>query len=247
MKVSHIAPPKMLDTIRKRSYHLAVAQRLAENPMYLFWFKNAHLRGDYIIVDNGAVEVALSKEVEPISFQEVLDIATNVGADEVVMPDVYRDASKTLRHTHAALSLVPTRHRMIVPQGNSIHEWINCLETMYQWGCRSIGIPKHAERFEGGRHMLCWMIEKQGYHRIVDVHLLGVWDNPKEEILPIAKRFPWVRGVDTGVAYAYAQHDRSLTNYAGKHLGLDWAKPVNERMALHNMEILEMWAHAQAT
>jgi hypothetical protein len=243
MKVAHIAPPSMLWTLRNRSYHLVVAQRLLE-PKYLWHWKAARKRGDFIIVDNGAVEVAYSKELEPISFEKVLELASAIKADEVVMPDVFRDMDKTLSHTQAALPHVPIRHRMFVPQGDSIDGWKNCMSTMYQWGARSIGIPKHMERFNGGRYYLCKWIEQMSYHNVMDFHLLGVWDSPEAEVKPIAKDFPWVRGIDTGVAYAYAQHNRALTNYAGEHIGLDWNAQVNDRHAEYNMETLERWAHA---
>lgn len=245
MKVAHIAPPSMLWTLRNRSYHLVVAHRLRE-PAYLWHWKAARRRGDFIIVDNGAVEVALSKELEPIEFKEVLQLANAVGADEVCMPDVFKDCGGTLKHTQAALPLVPIRRRMFVPQGDNQDEWRQCMSTMYQWGCRSIGIPKHMERFEGGRWVLCRWIQEMNYHTVIDFHLLGVWDNPETEIAPIAVDFPWVRGIDTGIAYAYAQENRSLRQYAGHHVGLKWDEPVSDRHAEHNMETLERWANAQS-
>ncbi len=129
---------------------------------------------------------------------------------------------------------------------------MECLDFMARhWACRSFGIPKHMERgryekWNKGRESLCLYIEDEGYHKDFDFHLLGVWDDPKAEILPIATHYPWVRGIDTGVAFAYAQRKLPLhlDEYVGEHVALDWDAAYDFDCANYNMMLLEKWAHA---
>jgi hypothetical protein len=107
-------------------------------------------------------------------------------------------------------------------------------------GIRSVGIPKHMERF--GRVEVLDEVVKVGWHREHDFHLLGVWDDPMTEIRDAVCFHPWVRGIDTGIAVAYAQQGQTVNHYAGKHVGLDWEAKFDDRAAQHNIMILEDWA-----
>lgn len=262
MKVAHIAPPHGTNWIRDKSYHLVVAPRLSQDYAYVSFWKQRHLRGDFIIIDNGEVEFALSDEIkERMPFEQIILLADEIGADEICMPDVFYDGVATIQRTSKWLPYVPIRRRMLIPQGNSLNEWMECAKVMFKWGCRSMGIPKHMERFRGvvfptrdvedpkfdgtlgGRYWLCLRIEELGWHKIIDFHLLGVWDNAKTEIQPIARDFPWVRGIDTGIAFAYAQRGMHIHKYAGIHVGLEWDKKFNDRIVEFNIQELEKWAH----
>jgi hypothetical protein len=241
MKVAHIAPPHGVNWISDKSYHFTVAPMLAGELSYQEFYKLQHERGAFVIVDNGEAEYALSQEISARpDFEEVVKVANVIKADEICMPDVMYDARETKRRVVEYIELVEPRRRMMVPQGNDIQEWMDCCEFLLDFGCRSIGIPKHMERF--GRHLLCQAIESRGWQKYWDFHLLGVWNNAREELMRLVE-FPWIRGIDTGIAFAYAQRDMRLERYAGVHVGLTWdGISMPDRVVEANMQVLEAWA-----
>ena len=247
MKVAHIVPTQWLWLTTRSGYHLVLAHKLLQDVQYRLFYQTRHEAGDYIIVDNGEVEFAYSGELaERLSFADVVRAAEMVGADEVCMPDYFMGAEETLDlQTPEVMALVAPRHRMVIPQGDNLDEWQDCCcKLASRLIPKSIGVPKHMQRF--GRDKCLESIEAMGFHRTSDVHLLGVWDDPREEIVSIVRRFPWVRGIDTGVAVAYAQHDLRIQDYPGEHVGMDWdAGKLNDRLAEHNMAKLEDWANAR--
>lgn len=247
MKFAHIAPPRYVRLLDNRGYHLIVANRVLEDQEYANFWRMMGRRGHFIIVDNGEVEVNLSKECEPISFETVVKVAEYVHASEICLPDVWKDGTATIDKVEQHVLRVTPQKRMVIPQGTNGNEWINCLEALMQWRINSVGIPKHCETFPGGRYELCKAIEEHGQETFAEYHLLGIWDNPEEEIVPIARNFPWVRGIDSGIAFAYAQREACIYNYEGEHVGLDWNKRCNVRQSKWNMEVLEEWAHGEST
>lgn len=255
MKVAHTVPFHMLHHIRGRHcYHLALAQRVINDPPYAYEYTAMHARGAFIILDNGEAEMNSGELTARVPFEQVVAAADAIGADEICMPDVFRDYQATMQIIAKTMSLqlVHPRRRMFIPQGETFGEWWECLILMAKhWECRSFGIPKHMERFRydgtnKGRETLCGRIEDEGLHKVFDFHLLGVWNDPKAEILPIATHYPWIRGIDTGVAFAYAQQDLPLylKEYTGSHVALDWDKTHDLDVAVHNMIQLEKWANA---
>lgn len=256
MKVAHTVPFHMLSHIRSECcYHLALATHVINDPAYAYEYKRLSDRGAYIILDNGEAEMNSGELTERIPFEQVVAAADTIGADEICMPDVFKDyqATMTLLAKTMSFQLVPPRRRMFIPQGETPREWLECLDLMAKhWECRSFGIPKHMERFRydgtnNGRETLCEWIEREGLHKTFDFHLLGVWDNPRTEILPVAAFYPWVRGIDTGVAFAYAQlkDPRHLDEYTGEHVALNWDQITYDAdTANYNMMLLEKWAHA---
>jgi len=255
MKVAHTIPFHMLDHIRRgHCYHLALATHVINNPAYRYAYTAIASRGAHIILDNGEAEMASGELKNRIPFGAIVLAADDIKADEICMPDVFRNKDETLEliSMSGSLDMVPPRQRMFIPQGETLAEWMICLHIMTEeWECRSFGIPKHMERsrYDGtdlGRETLCKRIEETGYHKTFDFHLLGVWNDPRAEILPIATHHPWVRGIDTGVAFAYAQHKPTLhlDEYTGEHIALDWDGEFDFDAATYNMILLEKWANA---
>ena len=256
MKVAHTVPNHMLGYVKKHGYHLALAQHVINDPAYAYTYTALHANDAFIILDNGEAEMNSGEITKRIPFGAVVAAADKIGADEICMPDVFRDAEATLDliDNSGAWGMVEPRRRMFIPQGEGPEEWMECLTLMARhWECRSFGIPKHMERwrYDGlnkGRETLCECIEKEGLHKMFDFHLLGVWNDPRAEILPIATHYPWVRGLDTGIAFAYAQYKPPLhlTEYTGEHVALEWDPrfDYDHNLAIYNMIQLEKWANA---
>lgn len=241
MKFAHITTTKNLHFLQDRAYHLTVAPWLKEDRELREFYERKAKRGHFIIVDNGEVEFALSGELDKrMDFEEVLDLANDIGADEVVLPDVFRDRVGTGRRTMTAAKKVPPRMRFVVPQGETFEDWVKCFDFFAKnLSFATIGIAKHCESFEGGRAALLDYLQARKAHGIYNVHMLGVWDNPKEEI---AACRPWVRGMDSAVASAYSQRGLWVKNYAGRHLGFKREKGIaNTRLLESNMEVIDDW------
>lgn len=238
MKLAVIAPPEYLDEVHhaRLSYHMALGQELIRNVAYCDWYRWRHNRGDFIIVDNGAAEPG----DERIPFETVLDAAEYVRADEVIMPDVLYNGESTVAYTTdpSVLEQVPVRNRMIVPQGTSLEEWIECFEHIAgKIEFRSVGIAKHLEKSaKGGRAAVVRWLHNQRWTRIVDVHLLGIWEDPLAEIDRACTSYSGIRGIDSGAPIAYAQH--GMTMEAAGHYSLDWVASADRSLIKSNIKTL---------
>jgi hypothetical protein len=252
VKVAHILPEAYAQFMHRTSYHLVTAPMITgTNPGLAAMFRVLHNRGDFVIMDNGAAEVA-AHEAAPTNFEEVVRLADLIGADEICMPDVLRDRRATLAliESTKAPNLVPPTRRMFIPQGNSPQEWLaGFRDLLKRWKCVSIGIPKHLERFGDGTHsgrwLICAALQQGRAYKYWNFHLLGCYDNPLKEFKPIAKDFPWVRGMDSGVAAAYAQANLGLRQYPGGHVQLRWNELLDDRLLEQNMDVLTDWAQGR--
>lgn len=245
MKVAHIVPPTYPRAMRlhNSAYQFALGQWLPFNEEYREYFLAANGYGHFIIVDNGAAE---PKE-ERIPFDDVCKWAAYIGADEVVMPDVLYKAEETIAASTDAYAMrdVPENKRMVVPQGTDWEEWAWCLvELHHRLEFATIGIPKHLERLPGGRVEAINIIFREGLIKKYNIHLLGCYKDPRTEILNAHKRASFIRGIDTGAAFAYAQNQRILA-VATSHYSLENEPAADEMMFKHNVGLLHSWATGQ--
>ena len=238
MKLAVIAPPEYLNEIHyaRLSYHMALGQELIRNVAYCDWYRWRHNRGDFIIVDNGAAEPG----DERIPFEAVLDAAEYVHADEVIMPDVLYNGYSTIALTTdpGVLTNVPVRSRMIVPQGTCFEEWVECYEGIAEKiQFRSIGVAKHLEKTaQGGRAAIIRWLHNQRWTEVVDIHLLGIWEDPIAEIRRTSDAWCGIRGIDSGAPIAYAQQGLSIDS-AG-HYSLDWVADASRTIIKENIKTL---------
>jgi hypothetical protein len=215
-------------------YHMILSQEAMRDRMYRGELARLAKRGHFSIIDNGAAEG------DQLPFEQVVTVANQVGADEIIMPDVLFDGKATLKATTdpTALSMVPPIRRMVVPQGNSWEEWEECLVSLLMTiDFASIGLAKHLERLEGGRAYASKVIHKHALDLNHNIHLLGVWASPYDEIT--CEYACNIRGIDTGAAIAYAQNGRLVTS--DEHYSLDWNGPYDSRIAERNIGILNDW------
>jgi hypothetical protein len=209
MKFAMIASPKHLHFVRALgfAYHFALGQDLVRSNEEMIFYRTMHDKGHFIMIDNGAAE----PEVERVPFEEIVQVAEEIRADEVIMPDVLRDSGATLSLLSQHIHRVPPCRRMLVPQGDSWDEWKYCLADMLsRFECRTIGVPKHLERLPGGRaRALDWLL-KQGFASRYTIHLLGIWINPARELRSAMLAYQRIRGFDTAAPLAYAQNNATL-------------------------------------
>lgn len=231
MKYAVITPPAGLPLVREFNlgYHFVLSQ-YCDNFEYRTFYRNAHARGHFIMIDNGAAELGAS-----VKLTQILKAADDIGADEIVLPDVLDDCDETLARTGEALDFIPIKKRAMCPQGSTWTEWLHCAKTMVDWGCATICIAKRYEKLPGGRRAALRLIMDHQWHNIHNIHLLGCYRNPLSEIAAAYDMLPSIRGIDTGAAVAYAQAGKLLTS--SKHHSLSWSAPFDPDLARLNIKM----------
>lgn len=243
MKFAMIAPasPNTKNIVRELglSYHMVLGQYL-KNEAYYNMYSNWRRSGHFIMVDNGAAEGA------NVPFATIATYATGLGADEIVMPDVYRNAEATLKGWYSRdMALVPPIRRIMIPQGETVQEWCDCFDALMKSDISfaTLGIPKHLDRFPHGRVQALGHVVKRHYARIMNIHLFGVYANAEKEICDALYVCPSVRGIDSGCAVAYAQNDADLS--CGTHYGIEMDGPVPYSSTFFNARKVLGWCNGE--
>lgn len=237
MKFALITAPRgfyLVDQLQL-SYHLLLAHQVLAGFKYAEFYRARHDKGDFIMLDNGAAEDGT------LDIDQLMEAAELVHADEIVLPDVMGDQQATVYATmnHKVLNAIPPRRRAIVPQGNSIDEWLTCTNYFVDnLDFATLCIPKHLERFEGGRIRALEIIEKLGWHDYYNVHLLGIWSDPYKEPKYLASAAPWVRGIDSAAPLALAQAGLRLEDANIGHVSHSWTKTFSRATATRNIDIM---------
>lgn len=134
-----IAPTGLLQEIKNQRMHLTLAHLLAPNTKAgetarLFFQQSSQQA--YIILDNSAHEGYYFK------YWELIALASEVGASEIVVPDKPSSWSETAELAMHFLSLVAGDTEtakqvaalrpawMLVPHGNTLQEWFQCCDVL---------------------------------------------------------------------------------------------------------------------
>lgn len=224
MKVALITPIPDLTLFATRSTTHLLLPELCENSDYTGFYKTRSRLGDYVILDNGAHE-----HDEPVSMRDLMNLGHQVGAREIVLPDVQLDGRKTLKATKDAVDWLATHREeyepepdyhprfMIVPQGRSMQEWNECRWHLLRLikdklqQVPVIGIAKHHEHVvTGGIRRL--VAECQAWHASNEIHLLG-WPRNLHCVAHVAQEFPDVRSIDTARPITFAKQGLDLTKH----------------------------------
>jgi len=192
-------------------------------------------RHSYVIMDNQhpiSGEQNGSQPLALLAYREAIHDAT---PDEAVIPDVLKDANQTLALVHMFIQINLVRCRyMIVPHGNSVGEWIWCLNTMIErFGhqFQTVGVPMYLESFGmGTRYNLLGLIPSK-----YDVHFLGCWWGGIE-----FHRNDRIRSWDTSLPISAAQEKSYLEAMPSTYKPhLDHTKHVDPIIALENIKYIK--------
>ena len=157
-------------------YHLILAHEVVNDSNYASYYSNLGEEHTIILdngtVENGSVQVGLVEEALKILNRKVVCVA----------PDFLGDKKNTLEASIEFLKKcnLPEEEVMIVPQGSSWEEWIECFESFEEvGGFRWVGLPRIAEEFPGDRgwiHQYAVQIHRRanGMNRSLRFHLLGI-------------------------------------------------------------------------
>lgn len=128
MKLALITPiPYLEESLKVTSTHMVLAHMLGDDTYYNF-YKNLKSKQpeSFIICDNSANEGFMYKDME------LIELAKDVNADEIIAPDKYHDGLVTLQETKKFLDTYYEKHLkdkfsiMAVPQGKTIDEYLTC-------------------------------------------------------------------------------------------------------------------------
>lgn len=252
MKVATILPQHYLHICEDEDYLMALAHLINKPGMenYTSFFKRKGLdENSYLIMDNGVIEG------DPRPISELLDKALQIHANELILPDSFRNSKETLRLVEEATMYLANRIEdvgemgfMAVPQGETLEQWLSCAVLLLDNPAVScLGIPKVLVDIVGrdGRYVaIKSLMDRVGDLGGRDIHLLGCWKTPLEVSI-IAKGvlqgdLPDVRGVDSIIAYNMARSGIKIncddrTNQ--DPIDFEGGKIDNEVLLAHNILI----------
>jgi hypothetical protein len=242
MQSATILPTHYLHLIKDEPYHMCLAHLIGKDPEYTHFYNQiGKNKQKYLIMDNGVIE----GDQRPV--HELVKKAIFIGADELILPDVFENSAATLDASYRALRYVqdaaPNLKLMAVPQGKNMDEWLECAIIMIDWDIHCLGIPKVLVKSEGPDarlHALTYLGNKT---RGLDIHLLGCWQTPLEisliERASLNKEISSIRGVDSAIAWVYSkagiflnESDRPQINHID-FLDID----TNEELLSHNIRL----------
>lgn len=221
MKVATIVPQNYLHLTRNDDYMMCLGHLINTPGMeeYTKFFREAAAAGKFIIMDNGLIEG------DPRPITELAAKANYIGASEMIMTDVFRDKDATLQAIAEGVAMlkdVVHPRLMLVPQGNTVDEWIDCAHQIiltYKHMDYTIGVPKvlaHIGGRDGRIAALVGLMEKCPIARHKTFHLLGCWTTPLEitiiDKLVRQGTLPNVRGVDSAIPFVYARAGKTMNS-----------------------------------
>lgn len=226
IKVATIVPQRYLSLVKEDTYHMALAHLINKPGMeeYTKFFKSAGAdENSYVIMDNGLIEG------DPRPIEELLAKANAINADELILPDVFRDSKATLRAVDSAATYLQNHTAdmgslgfMAVPQGNTLEAWLSCATLLMDYPMITcLGIPKVLVDIAGrdGRYIAIQKLAERLEDidaRQPEIHLLGCWRTPLELSIiakgVLQKHLPTIRGVDSALAYVAARAGIKLTD-----------------------------------
>lgn len=179
------------------------------------------------ILDNSLIE--MGSAMDP---SLVIEAAKMIGANEVVLPDVFQMSSSTCAAIEAAIPEfkreVPWCQRMAVVQGIDQKSWLECLDFIVNNDdIDTIGIPKVCAKMhpEGRR----WFVEKViNSGTTKKIHLLGLWYGYDEFRYWDNALFGYIRSVDT-IMEEYIDATNSRIRPDGWTIDLETGKVVKSR------------------
>ncbi len=207
----------------KSDYQLALAQELLDDDgnlktgtPYYNTVIGCIAAGNYVILDNGVAEG------EAISGKKLAELAMELHVTEVIAPDVWRDADRSLEATRQFImsyggelgAQEASIRIMAVPQGKTLGDWMQSFEVLYQVKeVATIGLPKNLDETGVSRAVVLQMIETAAggfdsdWPPMKEFHLLGqaTWLGEMEFVV---QNYPWIRGIDSSYPIALARQGR---------------------------------------
>lgn len=233
MRAGLVSPTEYLNEVQPFSnYHLILTHKVIYDRKYQEFYAKRSKAGDYIILDNGAVE----KKGSSVPMKDIVTAGILTKPTVVVLPDFLFDGDRTLNELETALRspglkflrrVHPNVKIAAVAQGLDDEEWVESFHILNELdGLDLIGIPKVTGHIFGAR----WKaLERIAKYAKKPCHLLGFWHKATLEDLQHEASFKFVQGIDTPKPlrlaalgktlkeWSFPEHDRSFLDRIHNH------------------------------
>lgn len=240
MRAALVSPTTLLESVQPFSdYHLILAHKVVYDRHYCDFYAQRSKEGDYIILDNGAVE----KGGRSVPLKTIVLAAVLTKPDVVVLPDYLFDSDRTLDELENALRsphlkflrrVLPDVKLCAVVQGVDRSDWLECFDILNnpRNGIDHLGIPKITGQLFEHR----WVVLEKIRKRVKKVcHLFGVWWKDSLDDIQKEAMFSFVEGVDTPKPLRLAAHGLTLDDWNKVPRGKDF---VDSRVNGVDVELL---------
>lgn len=207
MKIINIFPLGNIGMHYTQDMHMFLTHLVEKYPFYA---KMAREVKGYKILDNSLIELGGA-----VNLQRVLAAAEKIGADEIILPDVFQDGPATIEAVTEAIKELLTIYPngnipyklMAVAQGKDEKEWYECYKFLLSNPyVNVVGIPKVlAKTHPKGRP---YFVNELCNLKYKPHHLLGVWYSMTE--LEEYKCYHDIRSCDTVLLGYMAKHGLQL-------------------------------------
>lgn len=204
-----------------------VLSHLLTNTEYRQFYREQHLKGAYLILDNGAHENKAGEVMRDLLLKAMM-----IRASEVVLPDTLFDHHATVRGAQDALNYLmadgqdvwagaPYPTFMVVPQGNTRNEYERCFQDLIEVYVKAqvarpdlfirnltIGVSKDYDSWKGKHYSILEFLTTYRQWMKFDIHLLG-WARDLTALDDLAQDFD-IRSTDSAKPFVYAMHEIGL-------------------------------------
>jgi len=213
MKVSFEVPLAHLYDFDECQDYLFILSHLCENETYKSYVVSSN---KFKILDNSAYELKKS-----IPVNQLCDIAEEIKADVIVVPDVVGNAVETLKMTEEFYKEFTKRPNlrkvktMIVPQGINYSEYLMCYYKMKEFPYSMVGVAYYVPdstsdledlRFKKVQSIVNVELDKK-------IHLLGLH---RPCFLYEYKKYLSIESIDTSVPVVLATYGKEFTDKSSK-------------------------------
>jgi hypothetical protein len=189
-----VAPLPALRTLAKAgvlgNYQLLIAPMVLEHAMEYFHFFTGEHDDQFVILDNGVIELGHSLSAPDLHYA-----ADVVGAHVVVMPDTIDDAEATIQQVEDGLETFrkydTATDTLGVVQGTTMGECLRCAESLVKAGVDWLAVPRGLTPHLGSRVPLVRQVAQFG----LPIHILGFSEDMKDDIETMMSH-PLIRGID---------------------------------------------------
>lgn len=217
-QVIDIVPVQELGRIKGAPMHMVLTHLVENYPHYREFMEKEE---GYKILDNSLIELGGA-----VTTERLMKAAISVGADEIILPDIFKDKDRTIAAVDSSLYWLDTCSSdgdrgkvMAVAQGSTLSEIAACFEHFMSYKeIDVIGIPKVASVLPWsvsdictnsgpiGRHALEYLWRDRGLDK--EIHLLGCWYSWAE--LSMFQAPEQIRSVDSCLRSFFYAHNCSL-------------------------------------
>ena len=228
MKLSFEVPLQQAEELDSEQDYLFVLAQCLENPAYKMYVKYSDKMK---ILDNGA------NEGDAVGARKLVELAEEIGADTVIIPDKQFDISTTLRMFDLFVDIIPPRYTfgyMAVPQGKTMDEMLSCYNYMIHHphaAIDSIGMQFKFLRQNGMAYADYVVETDRKATPTANLHFLGFAGAAQ-----FSNKYKAVETMDTSVPLNFAFAKQPMSYEAPFPKGIDvWKDVVDVELALKYM------------